>query len=230
MSLTPKQTRILQEPATSGWWLTRKSMKAATGRNGFSEALGAATRDLRPNSLEAQGLVRRRTDDAPFEYKITPAGRAALAELGLAPTAKSAMNLTAAQLHGDLEAKVAQALQDSVSARRRRLSAASKKPEKIEVLTVAYSRNADVIARYLFERVDCASPAGRPHLSIGAPMARPILKSITRKRLPTEATTPSRTRLPCAQTVTDERTMPRLHAGTIATSYSLAPNARQFYL
>jgi len=76
--LTTKQTRILSYLAQQDRWCTRQEMEPFTGAKGFSKALGAATRELKPESLEARGFVERKDDNQPFHYRITPAGRAAL--------------------------------------------------------------------------------------------------------------------------------------------------------
>jgi hypothetical protein len=73
--LTPKQLRILQFLAKAEHWVSRKEMEEETGRKGFSNALGAASRRVQPSSLEGLGLVDRRALDKPFVYRITEAGR-----------------------------------------------------------------------------------------------------------------------------------------------------------
>jgi hypothetical protein len=78
--LTAKQRRILAFLSQQTGWVTRKAMEGATGPKGFSKALGAPTRGLLPSSLESLGLVERYDMKAPFSYRITAKGRAALKE------------------------------------------------------------------------------------------------------------------------------------------------------
>ena len=73
--LTPKQRRILEYLDTVGDWVSRKEMKNATGPKNFSKALGAASRQIQSDSLEARGLVERRDLHKPFVYRITDGGR-----------------------------------------------------------------------------------------------------------------------------------------------------------
>ncbi len=78
--LTSKQKRILAFLARQTGWVTRKAMEAKTGPKGFSKALGAPTRGLTPNSLEALELVERYDMKKPFSYRITAKGRTAVSE------------------------------------------------------------------------------------------------------------------------------------------------------
>lgn len=78
--LSPKQVRILKVLRGAGGWLTRAQMEEQAGRRGFSLALGAPTREIRPGSLEQLGYVERRDMTMPFEYRITEPGERALSE------------------------------------------------------------------------------------------------------------------------------------------------------
>ena len=78
--LSPKQLRILKVLREAGGWLTRAEMEEQAGRKGFFFALGAPTRDIRPESLEQLGYVERRDMSMPFEYRITELGDRALSE------------------------------------------------------------------------------------------------------------------------------------------------------
>ncbi len=55
-------------------------MEDKTGRKGFSAALGAPTRQIKPWTLEGRIYVERRGDDPPFEYRITEIGDRALSK------------------------------------------------------------------------------------------------------------------------------------------------------
>lgn len=151
MDLTQKQVRILQALAIKGDWMTRKSMEITAGLKGYSEALGSPTSGLRSNSLEAQGLVQRRSDTQPYEYKITATGLSALREIGFEVPRRQAAGpvLDAQVVKDEFEAAVRRSQRDSSTERRRRLATASKFPEVIEVRSVAYRRNADVVAEVL---------------------------------------------------------------------------------
>lgn len=77
--LSPKQQRILTYLAGQSGWSTRQQTEDVAGRKGFSEALAAPTSGpLSDGSLEALGLVDRREDGVPFQYRITTLGEAAL--------------------------------------------------------------------------------------------------------------------------------------------------------
>jgi len=53
-------------------------MEDQAGRKGFSLALGAPTREIRPGSLEQLEYVERKDASIPFEYRITDRGGQAL--------------------------------------------------------------------------------------------------------------------------------------------------------
>ena len=76
--LTPKQLRILKCLQSARGWTTRREMEEQAGRKGFSAALGAPTRRIRPGTLEQLGYVERRDLSPPFEYRLTEKGERAL--------------------------------------------------------------------------------------------------------------------------------------------------------
>jgi hypothetical protein len=93
-ALTPKQIRILQYLSGFDGWATRKEMEDATGPKGFSKAIGAPTAgEVLPLTLEGLKLVERAVGSPPFAYRITDAGKAALA--GGAATASKASSAPA---------------------------------------------------------------------------------------------------------------------------------------
>jgi len=92
-ALTQKQVAILRGlESHRGSWMSREDLVPFAGFKGYSMALGAPTRVLRPDCLEARGLVRRLDDTKPFQYQITPSGRQVLTGIlsegvrGFAPT------------------------------------------------------------------------------------------------------------------------------------------------
>jgi hypothetical protein len=60
--------------------MTRRDMEDRAGRKGFSAALGAPTRRIKPGTLEQLGYVERRDLVPPFEYRLTELGDRALSE------------------------------------------------------------------------------------------------------------------------------------------------------
>ena len=82
-AITQKQVAILRAlEGHEGTWMSREEMVPFAGKKGYSRALGASTRILRPDCLESRGLVRRLDDATPFRYQITPSGRVFLRTLG----------------------------------------------------------------------------------------------------------------------------------------------------
>ena len=78
--LSAKQLRILQYLATHEGWSMREDMVETTGRKGFSKALGASTKQIRPDSLLGLHYVEQRDMTRPFKYRITDTGSQAIAE------------------------------------------------------------------------------------------------------------------------------------------------------
>jgi hypothetical protein len=76
--LSRKQLRILKCLQIACAWTTRLEMEERAGRKGFSAALGAPTRQIKPGSLEQLGYVERRDMSTPFEYRLTDFGAQAL--------------------------------------------------------------------------------------------------------------------------------------------------------
>lgn len=160
MNLTPKRVRILRALLSAPDWMTRKQMEPVAGKKDFSEALGSPATGVRPDSLEARGLVARQSDVTPYEYKITAEGRTALHEVGYAVSARvprrgqrsdaTPTKLIAADaLQTDFDEALRKSLRDSPEKRRRRLANASKVP--VAVWSVVYRRNSDVVAEALYQ-------------------------------------------------------------------------------
>ncbi|MDN0075625.1 hypothetical protein QU481_12050 [Crenobacter sp. SG2303] len=79
-SLTSDQIKILNVLAKATDWMTRKQIGEISGRSkGYSAAMGAPTNVIKHGSLEDLALVERKDMKRPFLYRITEAGRRALA-------------------------------------------------------------------------------------------------------------------------------------------------------
>ncbi len=152
MKLTPQQLRILRVLSNAVDPVTRSLMKSNASEKGFSEALGSPRTGIRPESLEAKGLVQRLDSKVPYRYVITPSG---LAELMHREQVGSVRRRVARmesedELNATLEEQVADALSLPISERRRLLNAYPRIPELVPVSTARFRRNPYVVAEVLY--------------------------------------------------------------------------------
>lgn len=150
--MTPKQIHILLALSNATDWMTRQEMIPVAGKKGYSAALGTATKKILKGTLEHLGYVIRENDHTPFRYKITQAGRDAIANHLTAETA----------IRENFDSAVADALNLSASVRRARLAKAQKIPTVVVTQTNTFLRNPDVVAEVLYNARGVCGGCKRP--------------------------------------------------------------------
>ncbi len=74
---TPKEVKVLELVASSP--KTRKQLIAATGiQKGWSDLLGAPTREILPNTMQGKGWIKQEKVDNVLTIKIMAAGKKVL--------------------------------------------------------------------------------------------------------------------------------------------------------
>lgn len=98
------------------------------------------------DSLYATSLLKKTSDDLPLKKRTRSGGWSEVYDLG---DLLSLAAETREQSESDLAAEVAASLALSNSARATRLADAAKVPERIQIISVGFRRNADVIVTVL---------------------------------------------------------------------------------